>query len=119
MIKTAKEILKEKGIKDSDSVLVKRENTRQMLEFITKFFEKHEPFEEIHTQPVYGSTLTKSEKAVKWNKYGFHMTSHKVVEDDRQYTEYILYYDLKQVGCPLSQLEFLGFKLHGSVVSLQ
>lgn len=119
MIKSAKQIIKEKGLESGINNIDKKANTVCLLEFITKFFEKN-PYERISPMIIYGEPSSKEDRAIakRLNAHGFCMSNHKVVEGDNKRTEHLLYYDYDQVEFPYGQLKFLGFNVDTRHISL-
>lgn len=117
MIKTAKEILLEKGyVPDDDFKLFP---TKNFVEYITKLLDQNDVGEVISLMPVYGKPTGTWEKVAKKSKRGFCCVNHDVVEDTT-YVEHLLYFDTERISHAdtIGWLGALGFKVEGDNISL-
>lgn len=117
MIKTAKEILLEKGfVPDNEGKLFP---TKNMVEFVTNWFDKHDAGEKVSLMPIYGYSVNAWEKKAMRTKKGFCLIDHDIKDED-EYTEHLLYFDTKRISHAdtIGWLGALGYKIEGNVISL-
>lgn len=118
MIKTAKEILLEKGYVPDDNG--KLFPTKKLVEFVTKWLDKLDVGEEIALMPVYGKATDSVQKKAVNSKKAFTSFDHLVVEGDTTRYEHLLYFDTKRISHAdvIGWLGALGFEIDGKDISL-